>query len=125
VGEDANPQKVITAKVLVQPKNLFRLKCGLGPCLDDAKTPQNQPLHCEFLQNICLLYSGSETTKADMGEGVSLSQLQNIAEATSPVKNKKTITLSIVNCKQFYIFPPKDLLLFYIFLPKTCCALSV
>ncbi len=30
-----------SAKVLVQSKNLFRLKGSLGPCLDDANTLQN------------------------------------------------------------------------------------
>jgi|688.fasta_scaffold1897115_1 hypothetical protein len=33
-----NTQIVIAAKVLVQLKNLFRLKGSLGPCLDDANT---------------------------------------------------------------------------------------
>ncbi len=43
------------------------------------------------------------------GKGVLLSRLQNIAEATPPVRNKRTKNrslLSIVNSKLFYVFPP-------------------
>jgi hypothetical protein len=31
-----NPQFVITVKLMVKTKNLFRLKDGLGPCLEDV-----------------------------------------------------------------------------------------
>ena len=56
-----------------------------------------------------------ETIKKSAGKGVLLSQWQNIAEATPPVRNKKEnqrsqSLLSIVNSKLFYIFPLKELL---------------
>jgi hypothetical protein len=50
------------------------------------QTKQHLSLHGEFLQRICHLYSGSEPIKASVREWVSLSRLQNIADATSPVK---------------------------------------
>jgi hypothetical protein len=42
--------------------------------------------------------------KASQGEGVLLSWLQNIIDATLPVKNKKPTLQSIVNSKLFYVF---------------------
>jgi hypothetical protein len=43
-----------------------------------------------------------EPIKASMGEGVCLSQLQSIAEATSPVRNKKEEQkpITLVHCEQ-------------------------
>jgi hypothetical protein len=42
-----------------------------------------------------------EPLKASMGEGVCLSRLQNIAEAASPVRNKKgeQKLVALVNCE--------------------------
>jgi hypothetical protein len=74
---------------MVKSKNLLRLKDGLGPCLVDANITQHLPLHSEFLQKIRHLYSGSEPIKVSVGEAVCLSLLQNISEATSPVKYKE------------------------------------
>jgi hypothetical protein len=59
----ANPQIVIAAEVLVQLKNLFKLKDSLGPCLVDANTTQHLTLRGELLQRICHFYSGSEPIK--------------------------------------------------------------
>jgi hypothetical protein len=47
----------------------------------------------------------------------------------APVKNKKKQqeadrSIHCVGLKAILHFPAKDLLLFYIFLPKTCCALT-
>ena len=39
-----NRQIIIAARVLVQPKNILRLKGSLGPCLDDANTLKQLPL---------------------------------------------------------------------------------
>jgi hypothetical protein len=75
---------------------------GLGSCLVDANTTQHQPLHGEFLQRIRHLYSASEPIKASVGEGISISRLQNIAEATSPVKYEEEEQRAdhSINCKQ-------------------------
>jgi hypothetical protein len=52
-----------------------------------------------------------EPIKASLGEGACLSRLQNIAEATSPVRNKKgeqkLVTLVYCESKQILYFPPK------------------
>jgi hypothetical protein len=70
-------------------KNLFRLKDGLGPCLVDT-TPHNIYLFMASLYRKYAIYIvESEPIKASEGEGVCLSQLQNIAEAISPVKYKE------------------------------------
>jgi hypothetical protein len=50
---------IIAAKGLVQLKNLFWLKCSLGPCLDDANTTQHLSHLGRVLQAVCHLYSGS------------------------------------------------------------------
>jgi hypothetical protein len=42
---DENLQIVIAVKLMVKMKNLFRLKDGLGPCLEDAYDKQHLPLH--------------------------------------------------------------------------------
>ena len=88
-GLVVNLQIVIAAKVLVQPKNLLRLKGSLGPCLVDTNTTQHLPHLGELLQALLHLYSGSEPIKGEAGKGLPLSRLKNIAEVTSPVKNKK------------------------------------
>ncbi len=49
----------ITSKGLVQLKKLFRLKCSLGPWLDDANTTQHLSLLGRVLRAVCHLYSGS------------------------------------------------------------------
>ncbi len=50
----------------------------------------------------------------NVDQRLSLSWQHHIVEATVPVKNKKKnkkpITVFVVNGKLFYIFPPKDLL---------------
>jgi hypothetical protein len=79
----------LPAKVLVQSKNLIRLKGCLGPCLDDANTSKHLPLLGGLLPAVCCLYSGSEPIQESAGGGLSLSWLQHIVEATSPVKNKE------------------------------------
>ncbi len=52
-----------------------------------------------------------EPIKASLGEGACLSRLQNIAEATSPVRKRKEnrswSLLSVVKSKQILYFPPK------------------
>ena len=88
-GLVVNLQIVIAAKVLVQLKNLLRLKGRLGPCLVDTNTTQHLPHLGELLQALLHLYSGSEPIKGEAGKGLPLSRLKNIAEVTSPVKNKK------------------------------------
>ncbi len=65
------------------------LKDGLGPCLVDANTTQHLPLHGVVLQKIRYLYSGSEHIKSSVGWRASISRLQNIAGATSPVMYKE------------------------------------
>jgi hypothetical protein len=80
----------IAAKVLVQAKNLFRLKGRLEPCLVDANTTQHLFLRGEILRALHYLYIGSEPIKWGAREGLPPHcRLQNIAEVTSPVKNKK------------------------------------
>ncbi len=102
-----NPWIVIAIKLMVKSRNLFRPEDGLWPCLEDANITQHISLHGEFKRQIRHLNS-----EASKGRGVLLSRLQNIAEATPPVKNKKLITL--VCCEQysklFYIFPAQNLL---------------
>jgi hypothetical protein len=88
-GLVVNLQIVIAAKVLVQLKNLLRLKGSLEPCLVDTNTTQHLPHLGELQQALRHLYSGSEPIKEGAGEELPLSQLQNIAEVTSSVKNKK------------------------------------
>jgi hypothetical protein len=84
-----NRQIIIAARVLVQPKNILRLKGSLGPCLDDANTSQLPPLRGGLLRAVHRLYSGSEPIKWSAGQGLFLSRLQHIVEATSPVRNEK------------------------------------
>jgi hypothetical protein len=48
--------------------------------------------------------------KRECWSRLSLSQLHHIVQAKAPVKNKKLITLSIVNSKLVHIFLSKDLL---------------
>ncbi len=79
----------MAAKVLVQPKNLLRLKDSLGPCLVDTNTTQNLFHLGELLQALHHLFSGSEPIKGEAEKGLPLSRLKNIADVTSLVKNKK------------------------------------
>jgi hypothetical protein len=72
-------------KVLVQSNNLFRLKDGLGPCLVDANNTQLVLLHGKLLPRMPLIQWIGAYRKGAWGEGVSLSRLKNIAEATFPV----------------------------------------
>ncbi len=84
-----NTQIAIAAKVLVQLKNLYRLKGSLRPCLDDTNTLQHLLLPGELLHTVRCFYCESEPVKESTGKGLSLSRLHHIVEATSPVRNKK------------------------------------
>jgi hypothetical protein len=74
---------------MVKLKNLFRLKDGLGPCLEDANISQHLPLHGGFSVKYAIYIVELEAIKASAGRGVLLSRRHNIAEATPPVKKKK------------------------------------
>jgi hypothetical protein len=96
----ANMRIIIVAKVLVQSKNLFRLKGSLGPCLGVANITQHVPLLGSLLRAVSHLYSGSEPIKGGAGEGLSIRRLQNKVEATSPVKDKKEEADHSIHCEQ-------------------------
>jgi hypothetical protein len=42
---DENLRNAIAVKLMVKMKNLFRLKDGLGPCLEDAKVKRRLSFH--------------------------------------------------------------------------------
>jgi hypothetical protein len=44
-GFEAIPRIAIAVKLMVKMINLFRLKDGLGPCLEDANVIYHLPLH--------------------------------------------------------------------------------
>jgi hypothetical protein len=106
----SNLQIAIAVNIMVKLKNLFRQKDGLGPCLEEANITQHLPLNGELQHQICHLYSGAGGYKIEWGEGVKLSQLQKIREATSPVEQETRTgsqsLLSIVDSKLFFIFLP-------------------
>jgi hypothetical protein len=97
-----HPWIVILVKVMVKFKKLFRLKVGPGSCLEDANTTQHLPLHGEFNSKYVVFIVPTEPLKESEGEGVRLSWLQNIAEATSPVRNKKEEQkpFTLIHCEQ-------------------------
>jgi hypothetical protein len=45
---EANLRIAIAVKLMVKMKNLFRLKDGLGLCLEDANVKQHLPLHSKL-----------------------------------------------------------------------------
>jgi hypothetical protein len=46
IGRFTNPADQITAKPLIQMKNLFRQKDSLELCLDSVKVKQQLSVHC-------------------------------------------------------------------------------
>ncbi len=70
---------------MVKMKNLFRLKDGQGPCLDNVSVEQHLHFHGELQYQIRYLYSGLEAIKASEECVVPLSRCHIIAETTFPL----------------------------------------
>jgi hypothetical protein len=63
-----NPADLATAKPMVQMKNLFRQKDGLGPCLEDAEVKWQLSVHNKLRYQIChLFYGGRLYTEGERG----------------------------------------------------------
>jgi hypothetical protein len=69
-----NTRIAIAAKVLVQSKNLFRLNCSLGLCLDDANILQHLPLPGGLLRVVRRYIVNQRAYKREHGGGLSLSR---------------------------------------------------
>jgi hypothetical protein len=77
-----NLRIVIAVKVMVNLKNLFWLKDGLGPCLKDANI--TQPFYGEFQQQIHHLYSEYGGYNSERGRrGPSQSAPEHRRDSTS------------------------------------------
>ncbi len=69
---------------MVKLKNLFRLKDGQGPCLEDANITQHLHLHGEFYRQIRHLDGGAGGYKSKRGKGSpSLSATEHCSSNTS------------------------------------------